>query len=75
MSSNKPAPRAWFESLNNPGERYGLDEVVYTDRAGGLLHVVHDMDELAKTSADEWKSLFESRSHRNQWPYGSGVWG
>lgn len=75
MSSDKPQPRAWFESVNNPDERHDLDEVVYTDQKGGLLQVVHDMDELAKTSAEEWKSLFESRSHRNQWPYGSGVWG
>jgi threonine synthase len=75
MSPSKPQPRAWFESLNHPEERYGLDEIVYTDRAGGLLHVVHDMKELAKTSAEEWKNLFEVRGHRNQWPYGSGVWG
>ena len=27
----KPQPRAWFESLDKPDERYGLDEVVYTD--------------------------------------------
>jgi threonine synthase len=75
MSGNKPQPRAWFESLRDSTERYDLDEVLYTDRTGGLLQVVHDMDELAKTSATEWKALFESRAHRNLWPYGSGVWG
>ena len=75
MSSSKPQPRAWFENLNAPHERYDLDEVVYTDSKGGLLHVVHDMDELAKTPAEEWKALFEDRGRRNQWPYGSGVWG
>jgi threonine synthase len=75
MSSSKPRPRAWFESLNDPEQRYGLDEVVYTDRDGGPLHVVHDLDELGKTSAAEWKKLFDARAHRNQWPYGSGVWG
>ncbi len=74
-AATKSEPRAWFESLNDPSERHGLDEVVYTDEQGGLLHVVHDIEELEKTSADEWKSLFESRAHRNQWPYGSGVWG
>jgi threonine synthase len=72
---SKPQPRAWFESLNDPQERYGLDEIVYTDRNGGLLHVVHDMKELAKTSAVEWKEIFEGRGRRNQWPFGSGVWG
>ncbi|HEB88208.1 MAG TPA: threonine synthase [Deltaproteobacteria bacterium] len=75
MSTSKPRPRAWFESLRDPTERYPLDEVVYTDRSGGLLQVVHDMDALAETSAEEWKRIFESRAHRNEWPYGSGVWG
>jgi threonine synthase len=71
----KPSYRAWFQSLANPSERYGLDEVVYTDSSGGLLQVVHDMDELKKTSAAEWKALFENRAHKTEWPYGSGVWG
>jgi threonine synthase len=75
VSPSKPQARAWFESLNDPTERYDLDEIVYTDRAGGLLHVVHDMAELTRTSAAEWKELFEGRGRRNQWPYGSGVWG
>jgi threonine synthase len=74
-ASAKPLYRAWFQSLRDAGERYGLDEVVYTDRRGGLLQVVHDRDELAKTSAAQWKSLFEQRAHKNEWPYGSGVWG
>ncbi|MCP5056261.1 MAG: threonine synthase [bacterium] len=68
-------PRAWFQSLQHPEERYGLDEVVYTDRDGGLLQVVHDMDELRKVSAADWKKRFEDRGHRSEWPYGSGVWG
>jgi threonine synthase len=75
MSTDKLQPSAWFESLEDSEERYSLDQVIYTDRAGGLLQVVHDMGELAKTSAEDWKALFESRVHRNQWPYGSGVWG
>ena len=69
------APRAWFESIADPSERHALDEVVYSDRQGGLLQVVHDMDALARTSAADWKALFESRARRNEWPYGSGVWG
>ena len=66
---------AWFQSLDDPEQRYGLDEVVYTDEQGGLLQVVHDMDALAQTSADEWKRRFEARSHKTEWPYASGVWG
>jgi threonine synthase len=73
--SQKPIHKAWFQSLTDPSERYGLDEIVYTDSRGGLLQVVHDMDELKKTSADEWKRIFGGRGHKNEWPYGSGVWG
>ena len=72
---SKPVHRAWFESFHDPSERYELDEVVYTARDGGLLQVVHDMDELRKTSAEEWRALFEQRAHKSEWPYGSGVWG
>ena len=75
MRPEKPVYRAWFQSLQDPAERYPLDEVVYTDRRGGLLQVVHDMDELKKTAPGAWKSLFEERAHKNSWPYGSGVWG
>lgn len=75
MSAEKPRYRAWFESLHDPSERYALDEIVYTARDGGLLQVVHDQQELSKTSAAEWKSIFEERAHKNEWPYGSGVWG
>lgn len=74
-SSEKPTYRAWFQSLRDESERYALDEVVYTDRRGGLLQVVHDLDELKKTSAEEWKRLFQERAHRTEWPHGSGVWG
>jgi len=74
MVAEKPRHRAWFESLHDPSERYGLDEIRYTDRQGGLLQVVHDLDALRRTSADEWKAIFERRGRRNEWPYGSGVW-
>jgi len=73
--AEKPRYQAWFQSLKNPSERYPLDEVVYTDRDGGLLQVVHDLDELKKTRGAQWKETFENRAHKTQWPYGSGVWG
>jgi threonine synthase len=73
--ADKPRYRAWFQSLKRANERYPLDEVVYTDREGGLLQVVHDLEELRKTRAAEWKEIFEARAHKTQWPYGSGVWG
>ena len=36
-NAGKPNYRAWFQSLADPSERYPLDEVVYSDRNGGLL--------------------------------------
>ena len=73
--SDKPDHRAWFRSIRDHDETYPLDEVVYQGRDGALLEVVHDMQELAKTPADEWKRLFRARAHSSEWPYGSGVWG
>jgi threonine synthase len=73
--SKPAAPRAWFQSIRDPQERYELDEIVYKAKDGALLEVVHDLDELRKKSAEEWKALFEARSHGTGWPFGSGVWG
>jgi threonine synthase len=75
MSPEKPHYRANFRSIADHSETYPLDEVVYTSRDGHLLEVAHDLRELAKTPAREWKELFRRRSHGTEWPYGSGVWG
>lgn len=75
MRLRRPHYRAWFEGLKQPAERYALDEVVYCDSQGGLLQVVHDMKALRSKRPRAWKKLFEERAHRNDWPYGSGVWG
>ena len=70
-----PKYRAWFESVRDPSERHALDDVVYTARDGSLLQVTHDTAALRETSPEAWKRCFESRAHRTEWPYGSGVWG
>jgi threonine synthase len=72
---DKPNYHARFQSIHDPSECYELDEIVYQARDGALLEVVHDKDELRKTSADEWKALFAQRNSVNEFPYGSGVWG
>lgn len=60
----------------NCGETYPLDEIVYScKKCGNLLEVSHNMEKLKEKSANEWKDLFESRTGKNRWPYGSGVWG
>jgi threonine synthase len=73
--SEKPFYHSWFQSIHDPNERFELDEIVYQASDGALLEVVHDKDELRKTSAEDWKSLFRQRNLVNDFPYGSGVWG
>lgn len=66
----------WFECIRGCEGRYSIYEPIYHCPAcGGLLEVVHDMEALAETSAQEWKQLFDARIRSNDWPYGSGVWG
>ena len=66
----------WYECIRGCGRRYSIYEVVYRcEDCGGLLDVVHDHQALKDREPEEWKALFDSRSHANVWPYGSGVWG
>ncbi|HIG31713.1 MAG TPA: threonine synthase [Verrucomicrobiales bacterium] len=72
---SKPKYKAWFQSIADKTERGPLDDLSYRASDGALLEVRHDIDELRKTSADEWKRIFKQRSHSTDWPYASGVWG
>ena len=58
---------ARFRSLADPSETYGLTEVVYRDRKGGLLEVAHDTAAWSSRTAGDWRTLFASRPD-------SGVW-
>lgn len=71
---NEPEYRAWFESFDNPSERYPLHEVVYRSSTGSLLQVRHDLTALKCQSASDWRALFRKRSGTIEWPYASGVW-
>lgn len=53
---------------------YPLDQIVYRAAKGGLLEVDHNMKALSRYSPEQWKMLFDKRSGRTVWPYGSGVW-
>ena len=67
---------AWFQCSEGCDETYPLTEIIYRCRkCGGLLEVRHDIDALKQRSAADWKTLFEQRYRRTQYPYGSGVWG
>lgn len=61
-----------FDS-DDPSE-YPLDDIVYRAQKGGLLEVEHDMDALRRYDPAQWRDLFDRRSGRTVWPYGSGVW-
>lgn len=63
-----------FNASPSTEEEYSLDDIIYRSRSGGLLDVAHDMDALRKFDGKYWKELFDSRTGRNSWPYGSGVW-
>ena len=67
---------SWYECIRGCDRRYSIYEVVYRcEDCGGLLDVVHDDEALKDRSPEAWKTLFDSRSRANVWPYGSGVWG
>ena len=67
---------AWFQCSEGCDETYPLTEIIYRCRnCGGLLEVRHDIDVLKQRNAADWKTLFEQRYRRTQYPYGSGVWG
>ncbi len=67
---------AWFECIHGCPTRFGLTEVIYRcPECGDLLDVRHDLDALRRRSAAAWIKLFEQRYRRNEFPFGSGVWG
>ena len=71
-----PETQAWFQCVRGCEGRYSVFEIVYNcPKCGGLLEVQHDMAALTTRTAEEWKRLFEARTHSNEWPFGSGVWG
>ncbi len=66
----------WYECIHDRNEHYSIFDVIYHCRdCDGLLEVEHDIDALHNRSAEEWKQLFDQRTHSRQFPYGSGVWG
>ncbi len=67
---------AWFQCINGCSGRHALNEVIYRcPECDDLLEVQHDLDQLKQRSATEWRELFDHRYRRNEWPYGSSVWG
>lgn len=55
-------------------ETFDLDEVIYRGSDGSLLDVEHNMEALAAYGPEYWRALFDTRTGRTTWPFGSGVW-
>ena len=67
---------AWFQCINGCSGRHALNEVIYRcPECDDLLEVQHDLNQLKQRNATEWRELFDHRYRRNEWPYGSSVWG
>lgn len=67
---------SWLTCVRGCGNRYSIYDVIYhCPNCGGLLDVEQDLDALKVRDNQEWKTLFDSRTRTNEWPYGSGVWG
>jgi len=70
------AYNCWYECIHDRSERYSIFDVIYRCQdCGGLLEVEHDLEALRDRSAEEWKQLFDQRTHSKNFPFGSGVWG
>ena len=68
--------KAQFQCASGCNQAYSLNQIIYRcEQCGGLLQVVHDVDQLRKRHAKSWIELFEQRYRRTIFPYGSGVWG
>ena len=68
--------RAWFQCIAGCPAHYSLQDIIYRcPRCGNLLEVRHDLERLRQHPPAYWKNLFDTRFLRNQWPYGSSVWG
>jgi len=67
---------AKFQCINGCSQQFELSEIIYRcPECGDLFEVQHDLEKLKARSAEEWKSLFEKRYRKHEWPYGSSVWG
>jgi len=68
--------RAWFQCIAGCPGQYSLKEIIYRcPKCANLLEVRHDLDILRQHTPEFWRDLFDQRFLRNQWPYGSSVWG
>lgn len=66
---------AVFRCFSGCAATFPLTSAIYScPTCGGLLEVHHDLSELKKKSASEWKALFHERQLETLTPFASGVW-
>lgn len=67
---------AWFQCINGCPAQFSLLEIIYRcPTCGDLLEVQHDVDALRTRASAAWMQLFDERTRKGVYPYGSGVWG
>jgi len=67
---------AEFRCFSGCAGAWPVTQAIYRcPTCGGLLEVAHDLEALRDRSGPAWVKLFEERWRKNDWPYGSGVWG
>lgn len=55
--------------------RWSTDDILYRcPKCSGLLEIQHDLETLAHTSPEDWRTLFDSRGPRRAGWNASGVW-
>ena len=76
LVTSKPKYSAIFQCINPECKcEYELQEIVYLcKKCGDLLQVKHNINELKKTSSEEWKTLFDDRLKDVRFPNQSGIW-
>ncbi len=78
MSINKFQHKfvANFKCINlTCGAEYSLKDIIYTcSKCNSLLRVNHNISELKKVSASDWKEVFKERAASFDFPNNSGIW-
>jgi len=56
---------SWLECTRGCGRQYSIYDVIYhCEDCGGLLDVEHDLQTLKHRPAEDWKALFDDRTHQ-----------
>ena len=75
-TAKESGSNVYFRCFNGCEGRHSVFEVIYRcPKCNSLLEVYHERDPLKTKTAEQWKTILDSRASTTEWPYGSGVWG